>query len=215
MRGGVLARVLASRSSKAQAGDLVYAMTGWREIAIASEKEFEPPLTLPAGVKPRDLLGVLGMSGLTAYFGMFNIGDPRPGETVVVSGAAGATGSVAGQLAKIKGARVIGIAGSDDKVRWLKEELGFDDALNYKDPDFKKKFKEATPKFIDVFWDNGMLHLIGDSSHVLLTRNSWRRTTQHGAGTCQQVRPIRHVRRHQPVQQEARRPTGMSMSMAE
>lgn len=154
MRGGALARVLASRSGKAKAGDLVYAMTGWREIAIASEKLFEPPLALPSNAKPTDLLGVLGMTGLTAYFGMFNIGEPKPGETVVVSGAAGATGSVAGQLAKIMGARVVGIAGSDEKVQWLKEELGFDDALNYKDPDFKKKFKEATPKFIDVFWDN-------------------------------------------------------------
>jgi NADPH-dependent curcumin reductase CurA len=86
---------------------------------------------------------------------MTKIGEPKAGETVVVSGAAGATGSIAGQIAKINGARVVGIAGSADKCKWLVEELGFDVALNYKDADFKEKFKEATPKYIDVYFDNG------------------------------------------------------------
>ena len=85
-----------------------------------------------------------GSTGLTAYFGLKYIGDPKPGELVVVSGAAGATGSIVGQICKMRGARVIGIAGADDKCQWLKEDLGFDDALNYKDPDFRKKFKAAT-----------------------------------------------------------------------
>lgn len=84
------------------------------------------------------------MPALTAYFGILDVGKVKAGDFVVVSGAAGATGSVVGQIAKLKGATVLGIAGSDDKVQWLKEELGFDDALNYKDPDFGKKFRAAT-----------------------------------------------------------------------
>jgi NADPH-dependent curcumin reductase CurA len=156
MRGAVVAKVLASQSSQVQAGDIVTTSAcGWREVAIVSEKQLDPPIKLTPTMQPTDLLGVLGLTGLTAYVGMKNIGMPKPGDTVVVSGAAGATGSVAGQIAKIAGARVIGTAGSEEKVKWLTDELGFDVALNYKDPDFKKKFKEATPKFIDVFWDNG------------------------------------------------------------
>lgn len=91
---------------------------------------------------------------MTAYFGLKHIGKPKAGETVVVSGAAGATGSVAGQIAKIHGARVIGIAGSDEKCKILTEELGFDVALNYKSPTFKDDFVKATPDFINVYWDN-------------------------------------------------------------
>lgn len=85
-----------------------------------------------------------GLTGLTAYFGLLDVGQVKAGDFVVVSGAAGATGSVVGQIAKIKGAKVLGTAGSDDKIRWLKDELGFDEALNYKDPDFAKKFRAAT-----------------------------------------------------------------------
>ena len=84
-------------------------------------------------------------------FGLLDIGKPKPGDLVVVSGAAGATGSVVGQIAKLKGAKVLGIAGSDDKVAWLKEDLGFDDALNYKDPNFAKQFRDKTKSYIDVF----------------------------------------------------------------
>lgn len=165
MRGSVIARVLASRSPRAAAGDLVIAHTGWCETAVAGPKDFEtvaemfaggaaPPVA-QGGLKLTDLLGVLGLTGLTAYFGMETIGKPKAGETVVVSGAAGATGSVAGQMAKIAGARVVGIAGSEEKCRWLEKELGFDVCLNYKDKDFVKKFKEATPGYVDVYWDNG------------------------------------------------------------
>lgn len=162
MRGTTISRVLASRSPRAAAGDHVVAMTGWREVAVAGPREFEtvPEImggALPPGAGLTDLQGVLGMTGLTAYFGMTAIGRPRAGETVVVSGAAGATGSVAGQMAKIAGARVIGLAGSEEKCRWLERELGFDLCLNYKDEEFVKKFKAATPGYVDVFWDNGML----------------------------------------------------------
>ena len=157
MRALAIARVLASRSAKARAGDIVTAPMGIREVGIMPEDQVEPAAVgaAAAGARVTDLLGVFGATGLTAYFGMTRIGEPRAGETVVVSAAAGATGSVAAQIAKIAGARVIGTAGSDAKCKWLKEELGLDVALNYKDPDFRKKFKEATPKYIDVFFDNG------------------------------------------------------------
>lgn len=155
MRGGTVCRVLASKSSQAKEGDLVSGMTGWTEYAILPEGQFEPTSNFPGLKEPKDMLSGLGLTGLTAWAGMTQIGDPKPGETVVVSGAAGATGSVAGQIAKIKGARVVGIAGSDDKCKWLVDELGFDVALNYKDSDFKSKFTEATKQFIDVYYDNG------------------------------------------------------------
>ncbi|KAK0625213.1 hypothetical protein B0T17DRAFT_590847 [Bombardia bombarda] len=154
MRGSAIARVLASRSAKAQPGDIVTALMGFREVGIVPEALVDAAFPLPANGRPTDLMSVLGMTALTAYFGMTKIGMPKPGETVVVSAAAGATGSMAAQIAKIMGARVVGTAGSDEKVRWLKEELGLDVALNYKDKDFREKFKEATPGFIDVFWDN-------------------------------------------------------------
>lgn len=171
MRGSVVGRVLAAKTPRASAGDIVVASTGWREVAVAGPKEFETIRemlgtgtgALPSGFKVTDLQGVLGMTGLTAYFGMTTIGKPKAGETVVVSGAAGATGSVAGQMAKIAGARVVGLAGSDDKCRWLEQELGFDVCLNYKAPDFRKKFKEVTPKYVDVYFDNG-----GFSTHLFL-----------------------------------------------
>ncbi|SPQ24816.1 158bf439-c5dd-4334-897f-a2579791bd3f [Thermothielavioides terrestris] len=161
MRAQALCRVLASRSARAAPGDIVTALMGIREVGIVSEDQVEPAVvpwrgagSAGGGFRVTDLLGVLGPTGLTAYFGMTKIGAPRPGETVVVSAAAGATGSVAAQIAKIAGARVVGTAGSDEKCRWLTEELGLDAALNYKDPDFRDKFKAATPKYIDVFFDN-------------------------------------------------------------
>ena len=196
MRGAVISRVLASRSSRAEEGNVVISFAGWREVAVVNEALFEPPFVLPNNAKATDLLGVFGPTGLTAYFGLDRIGNVKPGDTVVVSGAAGATGSVVGQIAKIKGARVIGIAGSEDKVRWLTSELGFDAALNYKDADFHAKFKEATPDLIDVYWDNGGARLgflsIGGTERRLPWA-SWRRDTRYGPRESQQVRQVRHV----------------------
>jgi NADPH-dependent curcumin reductase CurA len=155
MRGGTICRVLASTSEAFKEGDLVTTFSaGWTEVAIIPEKAANP-VKLPPNAKVPDAMAALGMTGLTAYFGLSEIGQPKKGETVVVSGAAGATGSVAGQMAKIQGARVIGIAGGEDKVKFLSEELGFDVALNYRAADFKEKFNEATKDGIDVFWDNG------------------------------------------------------------
>ncbi|KAI0424521.1 NAD(P)-binding protein [Xylaria sp. FL1042] len=153
MRGGTISRVIASKNPNAKEGDIVTAMIGWTEVAIAGEKEFQK-LEVPKGGRITDLLGVLGLTGMTAWTGLERIGKPQAGETVVVSGAAGATGSVVGQIAKQRGARVVGIAGSADKCAWLTEELGFDAALNYKSPTFRQDLAAATPDYIDVYWDN-------------------------------------------------------------
>jgi NADPH-dependent curcumin reductase CurA len=137
MSGITVSRVLVTKSKLAAEGDFVVALTGWTEYAVLKDGQFEPQASYPPVKKPH------------------NIGKPQAGELVVVSGAAGATGSVAGQIAKIRGATVVGIAGTDDKCRWLTEELGFDAALNYKAEDFKEKFIEATKSYIDVYFDNG------------------------------------------------------------
>ncbi|KAF2252961.1 NAD(P)-binding protein [Trematosphaeria pertusa] len=153
MRGYGIGIVKASKSQSFPVGSYASGMCGWSEYAVLNDKQLES-LHLPPGAVPTDVLGVLGMTGLTAYFGILDVGQVKKGDFVVVSGAAGATGSVVGQIAKIKGAKVLGLAGGDDKVRWLKQELGFDEALNYKDPDFAKKFRAATKGLIDVYFDN-------------------------------------------------------------
>lgn len=164
MRGLVIGKVLASKSVKFSAGQFVTCMMGWKELAILGEKEVTL-LEVPEGCRVTDALGVLGLTGLTAYFGILDIGQVKAGDFVVVSGAAGATGSVVCQIAKLKGAKVLGLAGSDDKVQWLKE-LGCDDALNYKDPAFPTQFKEKTKDLIDVFFDN----VGGDILELALSR---------------------------------------------
>lgn len=182
MRGATAARVLASKSKQAAPGDYVSAMSGWTEYAILDEGQFEPASSFPGlnANEPQDMLSVLGLTGATAWWGMTQIGDPKPGELVVVSGAAGATGSVAGQIAKIKGATVVGICGSDAKCSWLVNELGFDVALNYKASDFRDQFKAATKSYIDVYFDNGLstpsLTTPVSSSCLSLTKDQWAAT---------------------------------------
>lgn len=153
MRGVGIGIVKASKSTNFLVGTFASGMCGWAEYAVLPEKQLQP-LNLPNGAVPTDALGILGMTGLTAYFGILDVGKVKEGDFVVISGAAGATGSVVAQIAKLKGATVLGLAGEDSKVRWLKEELGLDEALNYKDADFTAKFKDATKGFIDVFFDN-------------------------------------------------------------
>lgn len=154
MRGATIARIAASKSEKLAVGSYVYAVPGWTEWAVVADSDPSlRVLEVPAGGRLTDGLGVLGATGLTAYFGLLDVGKVKAGDFVVVSGAAGATGSVVCQIAKLKGAKVLGIAGSDDKVQWLKD-LGCDNALNYKDAEFRTKFKEATKDLIDIFFDN-------------------------------------------------------------
>ncbi|KAJ5902261.1 hypothetical protein N7495_002789 [Penicillium taxi] len=157
MRGQSTAQVISVGSNLKttfKVGEWVVAFSGWQEYAILDPREVQK-VTLPPGGRPTDAMSVLGMTGLTAYFGMLEVGQPKAGDTVVVSGAAGATGMVAGQIARIKGAkRVVGLAGSVEKCEFLVRELGFDAAINYKDVDWRKQLKEATPEYIDVFFDN-------------------------------------------------------------
>jgi NADPH-dependent curcumin reductase CurA len=109
---------------------------------------------LPPGVEPKQALGVLGVTGLTAYWGLLDLGQPKAGETVLVSGAAGATGSVAGQIARIKGCRVVGIAGGADKCRWLKDKARFDDVIDYKRENVEQRIAATCPNGVDIFFDN-------------------------------------------------------------
>jgi NADPH-dependent curcumin reductase CurA len=148
MPGGAVGRVVASRNPDYEEGDWVFSMLGWREVA-RSDGEGLRKLD-PDRAPPQTALGVLGMPGLTAYVGLLDIGQPREGETVFVSGAAGAVGSVAGQIAKIVGCRVIGSAGSAEKVAWL-EELGFDRAFDYKETPPREALRDET---VDVYFDN-------------------------------------------------------------
>ena len=144
--------VVASKNPKINVGDTVFATVGWQEFATLTEKD--RPSVIPAGIDLRDALSVFGVTGMTAYFGLSEIGRPEAGETVVVSGAAGATGSIVGQLAKAKGCHVVGIAGSEAKCRWLKDDLGFDAVIDYKKEDVGKRLTESCPKGINVFFDN-------------------------------------------------------------
>lgn len=158
MGGMTISRVVASKCPNFARGDMVTAVGKWQEYAVVSA-EADPFVqklsdTPGAAAHPTDMLSVLGITGLTAWVGMSKIADVKPGDLVVVSGAAGATGSVAGQIAKIKGARVVGIAGGETKRVMLTDELGFDVGLDYKDPDFREKFDLATEGFIDVYFDN-------------------------------------------------------------
>ncbi|TLS35308.1 NADP-dependent oxidoreductase [Pseudalkalibacillus caeni] len=153
IEGGSIGEVVESKSENLQQGDIVIGMFGWQTSYVAKEKEVRKidPSLAPITTH----LGILGMTGLTAYFGLLDIGKPKEGETVVVSGAAGAVGSVVGQIAKIKGARVVGIAGSEDKISFLKDELGFDEAVNYKTAtNLKKEIGQACPNGVDVYFDN-------------------------------------------------------------
>ncbi len=151
MGGTGVAKVAASKSPDLRAGDLVVAPTGWQDYSVHDAEQLEK---VEAGTDPAFQLGALGTNGLTAYFGLLRIGFPRKEETVVVSAAAGSVGHIAGQIAKIQGCNVVGVAGSDEKCALLTGEIGFDLAVNYKRDDFRAAFREATPNRIDVYFDN-------------------------------------------------------------
>ncbi|MCC3158021.1 NADP-dependent oxidoreductase [Hymenobacter sp. 15J16-1T3B] len=150
--GGVVAQVVESQLDKLPAGTIVVGNLAWSEYQVSDGKGLQP---VPRDAAPLSYyLGLLGMTGLTAYFGLLDICQPQPGETVVVSGAAGAVGTVVGQLAKIQGARVVGTAGSAEKIAYLKDELGFDEAINYKTADVAAALAQACPDGVDCYFDN-------------------------------------------------------------
>lgn len=154
MRGGGVGRVVASRSSEYAVGDWVCGMVGWQDYAIASGQGLLGLNVVPPGIDPKAMLGLFGPTGLTAYFGMIDIGKPSPGDTVLVSGAAGATGSIAGQIAKALGCKVIGIAGGKVKCGWVTDVAGFDACIDYKADDVEAGLRKLAPEGIDVFFDN-------------------------------------------------------------
>jgi len=154
MRAGGVGQVIASRNPDFAVGDYVQGLVGWQDYCATSAAG---PLTLskiPEGVPPRLMLSVLGLTGLTAYFGMLELGLPKEGETVLVSGAAGATGSVAAQLGRIRGCRVVGIAGGEEKCRWLTDTARLDAAIDYKSEDVRSRIGELCPDGVDVYFDN-------------------------------------------------------------
>jgi NADPH-dependent curcumin reductase CurA len=154
VRSSASGRVLQSRSAAFAEGDLVQGLLGWQDYAIVSA-DAQRGLTKLEPSLPIELqMSALGMTGMTAYFGLLEVGKAKAGETVVVSGAAGATGSVAGQVARIIGCRVIGIAGGKEKCDWIVQEAKFEAAIDYKADDVKARLKELCPKGVDVYFDN-------------------------------------------------------------
>jgi len=152
MEGGTVSEVIASNNPGFATGDIVLSRAGWQTHAISDGKgltRIDPRLG-PVSTA----VGVLGMPGMTAYTGLLDIGKPQVGETVVVAAASGAVGSAVGQIAKIKGARAVGVAGGKDKCDYVRKELGFDDCLDHRDPDLAAKLKDACPKGIDVYFEN-------------------------------------------------------------
>jgi NADPH-dependent curcumin reductase CurA len=185
MEGGTVCEVIASNNPSFAKGDIVLAHTGWQTHALSDGKgltKIDPKLG-PVSTA----VGVLGMPGMTAYTGLLDIGKPQPGETVVVAAASGAVGSAVGQIAKIKGARAVGIAGGKNKCDYVKKELGFDDCLDHRDPNLAAKLKEACPKGIDVYFEN-----VGGAvfEAVFPLLNAFARSG---------VRPDRTVQRHRGI----------------
>ncbi|PYZ93982.1 NADP-dependent oxidoreductase [Salipaludibacillus keqinensis] len=177
LNGGVVGKVIESNSDLFNEGDFVIGHLGWQEYSVAKENELRK---VDENIAPlSSYLGVLGMPGLTAYFGMREIGKPQKGETVLVSGAAGAVGMIAGQIAKLQGAKVIGIAGSDKKIDYLINKAGFDHAINYKTTkDINQSLLELCPEGIDVYFDN-VGGPISEAVYPLL--NTFARIPQCGA----------------------------------
>lgn len=152
MEGGTVCEVAASNNPAFAKGDIVLSHSGWQQYALSDGKGLRK--VDPKNAPISTAVGVLGMPGMTAYTGLLEIGKPKAGETVVVAAASGAVGSAVGQIAKVKGARAVGIAGGKDKCDYVKNELGFDECLDHRDPDLASKLKDACPKGIDVYLEN-------------------------------------------------------------
>lgn len=147
--------VVKSESPAFETGDMVMGIHGWEEYSLSQGEGYSSKIAADTGVSPSLFLGVMGSTGLTAYFGLLDVGQPKEGDVVLVSGAAGAVGSIVGQIAKIKGCKAYGIAGSEEKISWITEELGFDGAINYKTcGDLTEAIRDMCPDGVDVYFDN-------------------------------------------------------------
>lgn len=167
MIGEQLAKVIKTRNGEFPLGTLVLANVGWRSHFISKGDNLNPISFDLGATSPSHCLGAVGMPGATAYFGLYKLCEPKAGEIVIVNGAAGAVGSIVGQLAKIRGCTVIGFAGSDDKCKWLKEELGFDHVFNYKTQNFSEAIAKVAPDGADVFFDN----VGGEWYHTIINKH--------------------------------------------
>ena len=157
MAAGTAGQVVESKHPEFAVGDLVSGVYGWQDYAVGSSEGFAgmfPPLKIPPGVDLTAALSLFGITGLTAYFGLLDVGELKDGDTVLVSGAAGAVGSIVCQVAKAKGCRVIGIAGGARKCDWLRSELGVDEAIDYKSESVGARLRELCPDGVDVYFDN-------------------------------------------------------------
>ena len=154
MGGTAVARVEASNADSVPVGALVVCPAGWQDYSVHAASKVRVVDGVDDAGDSAHQLGVYGTNGLTAYFGLFDVGEPKEGQTVLVSAAAGSVGHLVGQMAKIAGCRVVGVAGGEAKCRLLTEELGFDAAVDYKSPNFRLEFKEALPERIDIYFDN-------------------------------------------------------------
>jgi len=204
MLGSQVAQVLESKNSRFPAGSHVVTYTGWRDVSVVDPDavydtygkgqsalpKVAPAFQLPEGISRSLLLGTIGMPGNTAYFGLLELCHPKEGETVVVSGAAGAVGTLVGQIAKLKGCRVVGIAGGEEKCKYLVSELGFDAAVDYKKGNVKTAVRRAAPKGVDCYFDN----VGGDISYsVIMNMNIYGRIALCGAITgYNDIKPVLH-----------------------
>lgn len=178
MGGTAVARVEASNDDSVPAGSLVVCPAGWQDYSVHEAAKVRVVARDGEGDgagDPAHHLGLYGTNGMTAYFGLFDVGEPKEGQTVLVSAAAGSVGHLVGQMAKIAGCRVVGVAGGEAKCRLLTEELGFDAAVDYKSPDFRGEFKEALPERIDIYFDNTGGEVLG---------GALRRMKTHGRIVC-------------------------------
>ena len=154
VRASGIGEVVASNHPRWSPGDLVQGMVGWQEYAVLGPRSLGGISPIVPGFPPTYSLGVLGMTGLTAYFGLTDVGAVKPGELVLVSGAAGATGSVVGQVAKALGARAVGIAGGPEKCAWVRDVAGFDDCIDYRGDDVAARLRQVAPDGVDIYFDN-------------------------------------------------------------
>lgn len=172
MGGSAVARVAASNIAGIAVGELVTCPAGWQDYSVHNANAVQ---VVAGDCDPAHHLGVYGTNGLTAYFGLFDLGEPQTGQTLVVSAAAGSVGHLVGQMAKIAGCTVVGVAGSDEKCRLLTAELGFDAAVNYRNADFRSAFREACAEGIDIYFDNTGGEVLG---------GALRRMKPHGRIVC-------------------------------